>query len=423
MSAEPSALDGLRVLELGSFIAGPFAGQLLGDLGADVIKVEPPETGDPMRRWGVLDGGRSLWWPAIARNKRSVAVNLRDERGRDVVRRLAAHVDVVLENFKPGTLERWGLGYDALAAVNPAVVLVHVSGYGQTGPRAHEPGFGAIGEAVGGVRFTTGEPDRPPARTGISLGDSLAALFAVIGTLTALHERSRSGRGQEVDVAIAEAVFALMESTVADFELGGVTRTRNGGVLKGVAPSNAYPTSDDRDVVIAANADAVFARLCDAMDRPELATDARYAEHEARGAHQDGARRRDRAVERAALGRRPARAARAPLGAVRADPRRARSRDRSRTSRRARWCCGSRRASIGRCRWRASSRSSPARPVRCAPSVPRSASTPTSSCATSPASPTATSRPSAPPTSSPERAGVSRAEQWVRRGSWWARGT
>jgi crotonobetainyl-CoA:carnitine CoA-transferase CaiB-like acyl-CoA transferase len=287
MSADQPALDGLRVLELGSFIAGPFAGQLLGDLGADVVKIEPPETGDPMRRWGVLDGGRSLWWPAIARNKRSVAVNLRDERGRDVIRRLAGRVDVVLENFKPGTLERWGLGYEALAAVNPAIVLVHVSGYGQTGPRAHEPGFGAIGEAVGGVRFTTGEPDRRPARTGISLGDSLAALFAVIGTLTALHERTRSGKGQEVDVAIAEAVFALMESTVADFELAGVTRTRNGGVLKGVAPSNAYPTADDRDVVIAANADAVFARLCAAMDRPDLATDTRYAHHEARGARQD----------------------------------------------------------------------------------------------------------------------------------------
>ena len=286
MPADQPALDGLRVLELGSFIAGPFAGQLLGDLGADVVKIEPPGTGDPMRKWGVLEGGRSLWWPAIARNKRSVAIDLRDPRGRDLVRQIAAHVDVVLENFKPGTLERWGLGYAALAAVNPAIVLVHVSGYGQTGPRAHEPGFGAIGEAVGGVRFTTGEADRRPARTGISLGDSLAALFAVIGTLTALHERSRSGTGQEVDVAIAEAVFALMESTVADFELGGVTRTRNGGVLKGVAPSNAYPTADDRDVVIAANADAVFARLCDAMERPELATDPRYAEHEARGARQ-----------------------------------------------------------------------------------------------------------------------------------------
>jgi succinyl-CoA---D-citramalate CoA-transferase len=286
MSADQPALSGLRVLELGSFIAGPFAGQLLGDLGADVVKIEPPETGDPMRRWGVLEDGRSLWWPSIARNKRSVAVNLRDERGRDVVRRLAEHVDVVLENFKPGTLERWGLGYDALAAANPAVVLVHVSGYGQTGPRAHEPGFGAIGEAVGGIRFTTGDADRPPARAGISLGDSLAALFAVIGTLTALHERHRSGRGQEVDVAIAEAVFALMESTVADFELGDVVRMRSGGMLKGVAPSNAYPTADGRDVVIAANADAVFARLCDAMGQPELAVDPRYVEHEARGARQ-----------------------------------------------------------------------------------------------------------------------------------------
>jgi formyl-CoA transferase/succinyl-CoA--D-citramalate CoA-transferase len=239
-----------------------------------------------MRKWGVLDEGRSLWWPAIARNKRSVAVDLRDERGRDLVRRLVPHVDVVLENFKPGTLDRWGLGYEALAAINPAVLLVHVSGYGQTGPRAHEPGFGAIGEAVGGVRFTTGEPDRRPARTGISLGDSLAALFAVIGTLSALHERNRSGHGQEVDVAIAEAVFALMESTVADYELGGVVRQRNGGVLTGVAPSNAYPTADGRDVVIAANADAVFARLCEAMGRPDLATDERYARHEARGARQ-----------------------------------------------------------------------------------------------------------------------------------------
>ncbi len=286
MSADQPALSGLRVLELGSFIAGPFAGQLLGDLGADVVKIEPPETGDPMRRWGVLDDGRSLWWPSIARNKRSVAVNLRDERGRDVVRRLAEHVDVVLENFKPGTLERWGLGYDALAAANPAVVLVHVSGYGQTGPRAHEPGFGAIGEAVGGIRFTTGDADRPPARAGISLGDSLAALFAVIGTLTAVNERHRSGRGQEVDVAIAEAVFALMESTVADYELGDVVRMRSGGMLKGVAPSNAYPTADERDVVIAANADAVFARLCDAMGQPALAADPRYAEHEARGERQ-----------------------------------------------------------------------------------------------------------------------------------------
>jgi formyl-CoA transferase/succinyl-CoA--D-citramalate CoA-transferase len=278
-------LAGLRVLELGAFIAGPFAGQLLGDLGADVIKIEPPGDGDIMRRYGVRVEGRSLWWPAIARNKRSVAIDLRDERGRALVRRIAARCDVVLENFRPGTLERWGLGAGVLRADNPGLVLVRVSGFGQTGPRAAEPGFGSIGEAMGGLRHTTGEPDRAPARTGISIGDSLAALFAVIGTLTALHERSRSGEGQEVDVAIYEAVLALMESTIADYELGGVVRTRRGGVLHDVAPANAYPTSDGRGVVIAANADAVFARLCGAMQRPDLARD--LASHEARSARQD----------------------------------------------------------------------------------------------------------------------------------------
>jgi formyl-CoA transferase len=284
---ERGPLDGVRVLELGSFIAGPFAGQLLGDLGADVIKVEPPGTGDPMRQWGVCVDGRSLWWPSIARNKRSVALDLRDQRARDAVRRIAATCDVVVENFRPGLLAQWGLGYDALAATNPGIVLVHVSGFGQTGPRASEPGFGSIAEAVGGIRHTTGERDRPPTRAGISLGDALAALFAVIGTLSALHERQRSGRGQEVDVAIYEAVFALMESTVADFELGGAVRGRSGGYLPGVAPSNSYPTRDGHDVVIAANADAVFARLAIAMDRPQLATDERYATHRARGERQE----------------------------------------------------------------------------------------------------------------------------------------
>jgi formyl-CoA transferase len=285
-----SPLAGLRVLELGAFIAGPFAGQLLGDLGADVVKIEPPEAGDIMRRYGVRvakDDGRveSLWWSAIARNTRSVAIDLRDERGRAVVRRIARRCDVVLENFKPGTIDKWGLSYDALAVDNPGVIVVHVSGFGQTGPRAAEPGFGSIGEAMGGIRHTTGEPDRPPARSGVSIGDSLAALFAVIGTLTALHERSRSGRGQEVDVAIYEAVLALMESTVADYEIGGVIRARHGGVLRDVAPANAYPTLDGRDVVIAGNADAVFSRLCDAMGRPDLARD--LPTHEARAEHQD----------------------------------------------------------------------------------------------------------------------------------------
>jgi formyl-CoA transferase/succinyl-CoA--D-citramalate CoA-transferase len=274
-------LAGVRVLELGSFIAGPFAGQLLGDLGAEIVKVEPPGVGDPMRRWGVCVDGRSLWWPAIARNKQSVALDLRDARGQDLLRRVASHCDVVLENFQPGTLAGWGLDDATLRADNPGLVLVHVSGFGQTGPRAGEPGFGSIGEAMGGIRHTTGDPDRPPARAGISLGDALAALFAVIGTLAALTERSRSGRGQEVDVAIYEAVLALMESTVADFELGGVVRGRSGGILPGVAPANAYPTADGHDVVIAGNADAVFARLAGAMRRPDLAE--RYAGHETRG--------------------------------------------------------------------------------------------------------------------------------------------
>jgi formyl-CoA transferase/succinyl-CoA--D-citramalate CoA-transferase len=277
-------LDGLRVLELGAFIAGPFAGQLLGDLGADVIKIEPPGVGDIMRRYGVRIDGRSLWWPAIARNKRSVAIDLRDARGRDAARRVAAQCDVVLENFKPGTLAGWGLDYATLSADNPGAVLVHVSGFGQTGPRSADPGFGSIGEAMGGIRHTTGDPDRPPARTGVSIGDSLAGLFAAVGTLAALNERTRSGRGQEVDVAIYEAVMALMESTVADYELGGVTRTRSGGILRDVAPANAYPTLDGHDVAIAGNADAVFARLCDAMDRPDLARD--LASHEARADRQ-----------------------------------------------------------------------------------------------------------------------------------------
>lgn len=282
---QPSAgpLTGLRVLELGSFIAGPFAGQLLADYGAEVIKVEPPGTGDPMRRWGLVRDGESLWWPAIARNKRSVAIDLRHEEGRAVVRRLAAECDVVLENFRPGTLAKWGLDYADLSVLNPRLVLVHVSGFGQTGPRSSEAGFGSIGEAVGGIRYTTGEPHARPARTGVSLGDSLAGLFAVIGTLAALAERARSGVGQQVDVAIYEAVAALMESSLADYEIGGVLRGRTGSVLPGVAPSNVYRCADGEDVVIAANADAVFQRLCSAMNRNDLATDTRFADHGARG--------------------------------------------------------------------------------------------------------------------------------------------
>jgi formyl-CoA transferase len=279
-------LLGVRVLELGSFIAGPFAGQLFGDYGAEVIKVEAPDGGDPMRRWGVCVDDTSLWWPIIARNKRSIVADLKDPDDLAVVRRLASECDVVLENFRPGVLAKFGLDYETLSVVNPGVIVTHVSGFGQTGPRAGEAGFGSIGEAVGGIRHTTGDPDRPPARCGISLGDSLAAMFAVIGTLAALHERSTSGCGQEVDVAIYEAVAALMESSMVDFEAAEVLRGRSGGTLPGVAPANAYPTNDGSEVLIAGNADTVFGRLCVAMGRTDLATDERYATHVARGAHE-----------------------------------------------------------------------------------------------------------------------------------------
>ena len=282
-TASSGPLDGVRVLELGNFIAGPFAGQLLGDYGADVVKVEAPGDGDPMRRWGVTRDGDSLWWPTIGRNKRSIVLDLRQASARQIAMRLAEQCDVVLENFRPGQLDRWGLSYEALAARNPKIVLVHVSGFGQTGPLAAQAGFGSVGEAMGGIRYTTGSPDRPPSRAGISLGDALASVFAVIGTLAALVRARDTGKGQEVDVAIYEAVAALMESTMADFELGGVTRTRSGSVLPGVAPSNVYPTGDGAEVVVAANADNVFGRLCEAMGRPDLATDPRFATHHARG--------------------------------------------------------------------------------------------------------------------------------------------
>ena len=276
-------LAGVRVLELGSFIAGPFAGQLLADLGAEVIKIETPDGGDPMRRWGVLHEGRSIWWSALARSKQLGAIDLRTEEGRSVARKLAVSCDVVLENFTPGRLETWGLGYEELSALNPKLVMTRVSGFGQTGPRSGEPGFGAIGEAMGGLRELTGSPDRPPARASVSIGDHIAGLFAAFGTLAALRQVEQDGRGQVVDVALYEAVFAMMESIVADADLAGVVRTRNGGAIPNVAPSNAYPTADGRMVMIAANADAIFARLANAMGQPELGNDARFSTHIERG--------------------------------------------------------------------------------------------------------------------------------------------
>jgi formyl-CoA transferase len=280
-------MAGLRVLEMGSLIAGPFAGQLMGDYGADVIKIEPVEEGDPLRRWGTMADGQSLWWPTIARNKRSVALNLRDPECQELVRQLAARSDIVVENFRTGTLAKWGLGYDRLREVNPGIIVVHVSGFGQTGPRAAEAGFGSIGEAVGGIRFTTGDPGSLPSRTGISLGDSLAALFAVIGALGAVAARQRTSVGQEIDVAIYEAVAALMESTMADYEAAGVLRSRTGSTLPGVAPSNAYTCADGVDIIIAANGDGVFRRLSRVMDRADLADDPRFADHRSRGEHAD----------------------------------------------------------------------------------------------------------------------------------------
>ena len=275
----------MRVLELGNFIAGPFAGQLFGDYGAEVIKIEAPD-GDPMRHWGVSVDDSSLWWPIIARNKRSVVADLKNADDLAFVQRLAAECDVVLENFRPGVLAKFGLDHATLSRVNAGIIVTHVSGFGQSGPRSSEAGFGSIGEAVGGIRHTTGDPDRPPARCGVSLGDSLAAMFAVIGTLAALHERAQSGLGQEVDVAIYEAVAALMESSMVDYDVAGVLRHRSGGTLPGVAPSNAYPTRDGSEVLIAGNADTVFTRLCDAMGRADLARDERFATHVARGVNE-----------------------------------------------------------------------------------------------------------------------------------------
>ncbi|MFD9547595.1 CaiB/BaiF CoA transferase family protein [Nocardia salmonicida] len=278
-------LADLRVVEMGQLIAGPFAGQLLGDLGAEVIKLESPGTGDPMRQWGrEQSAGKSLWWPVVARNKKSVTCDLRDPAGQQLARQLIERADIVIENFRPGTMERWGLGFDRLREHNPGLIMVRVTGYGQSGPYSPRAGYGSIGEAMGGIRYVTGDPDHAPARAGISLGDSLAAVFATIGTLAAVHHRANTGRGQMVDSAIYEAVLALMESLLPEFAVTGYQRERTGSVLPNVAPSNIYPTLGGEMILVAANQDTVFARLVKAMGRSELATDERYSTHNARGA-------------------------------------------------------------------------------------------------------------------------------------------
>ena len=299
MSREESRgpLAGLKVIEMGSFIAGPFCGQLLADFGADVVKLEPPGTGDAMRQWGVSKrDGKSLWWPVIARNKQSVTLDLRQPDGRDLARRLIGQADVLVENFRPGTLEDWGLGPDVLKAENPGLIVARVSGFGQTGPYAKRAGFGSVAEAMAGMRHLAGYPDRPPPRVGLSIGDSLAGVFAAMGVLLALRTRDAhaahqgpdaKGHGQVVDVAITEAVLAVLESVVSEYSGTGAVRGRTGSILPGVAPSNLYPTADGTWILIGANADGIFRRLAVAMGEPDLGTDARYATHGARGRHQD----------------------------------------------------------------------------------------------------------------------------------------
>ncbi|HEY1077448.1 MAG TPA: CoA transferase [Fontimonas sp.] len=279
-------LTGLRVLELGTLIAGPFCGQLMADFGAEVIKIEPPGVGDPMRQWGKRsEDGKPLWWPVIARNKKSVTLDLRQEQGQQLLRELVAKADILIENFRPGTFEKWNLGWDTLSRINPKLIMVRVSGFGQNGPYADQPSFGLIGEAMGGLRYIVGDPSAQPSRVGISIGDSLAATFGCLGALAALNVRNATGRGQMVDSALYEAVLNIMESLIPEYDKAGFIRERVGSFLPGIAPSNVYQTADGM-VLIGANQDAIFGRLCKAMGQEALATSAEYSTHVARGARQ-----------------------------------------------------------------------------------------------------------------------------------------
>ncbi|HEX4099784.1 MAG TPA: CaiB/BaiF CoA-transferase family protein [Pseudonocardiaceae bacterium] len=285
--APPGALAGVKVVEVGQLIAGPFCCQLLGDMGADVVKIEPPGAGDPMRLWGRSDGdGTHLTWPVIARNKRSVTVDLRQGDGQHIARELLREADILVENFRPGTLERWGLGPDELWQANPGLIIVRVTGYGQSGPYATRAGYGSIGEAMGGLRYLTGEPGGAPSRVGVSIGDSLAGTFAALGALAALRARERTGRGQIVDSAIYESVLAFMESAVTEWDEIAFQRERSGSILPGVAPSNVYPTADGQDILIAANQDTVFKRLAGAMGMAGEVFEG-FGTHGARGGRQE----------------------------------------------------------------------------------------------------------------------------------------
>jgi len=289
-------LAGIKVLELGTLIAGPFCSRMLAEFGADVIKIEAPDGGDPIRQWRVLKDGTSLWWSVQARNKKSVTLNMKDARAQEIARKLALEADIIIENYRPGVLEKWSLGYEQLKAINPAAIMVRLSGYGQTGPLRDLPGFGAIGESMGGLRYVSGHPDRPPVRIGISIGDSVAALHGALGAMMALRHRDATGgrwngkqgaecvagQGQMVDVALYEAVFNMMESLVPEFDHAGVVRERTGGALPGIVPSNTYTTGDGENIVIAGNGDAIFKRLMLAIDRQDMADDPQLARNDGR---------------------------------------------------------------------------------------------------------------------------------------------
>jgi formyl-CoA transferase len=281
-------LSGLRVIELGQLIAGPFASKMLGEFGADVIKIEPPETGDPLRAWRMLHDGTSVWWAAHARNKRSITLNLREPEGQDVIRQLTKDADIVIENFRPGALEKWGIGFKDLHAINPKLIMLRVSGYGQTGPYKDRPGFGVIGEAMGGLRYLTGEPGRPPVRTGVSIGDTLSGLHGVIGVLLALrHREQQGGVGQEIDVALYESVFNMLESVLPEYSKFGAIRQPSGASMPGIAPTNAYLCKDGKYALIAGNGDSIYKRLMQMIEREDLANDPKLARNAGRAEHAD----------------------------------------------------------------------------------------------------------------------------------------
>ncbi|MDB2413202.1 CoA transferase [Litoricolaceae bacterium] len=280
-------LEGVRVIEMGSLIAGPYAGALFAQFGADVIKIEPPTIGDPLRKWRKMDGDTSLWWYSQSRNKQSLTLNLKDPDAQEVLKRLVSEADVLIENFRPGTLEKWNLGWDALSKINPRLVMLRVSGYGQSGPQAGKPGFAAIAEAIGGLRYLIGYPDRAPVRTGVSIGDTLASLYGVIGSLMALRHAEATGEGQVVDVSLVEAVLAVTESLIPEYGADGTIRERTGSSLPGIAPSNTYTTRDGRYLVLAANGDSIFNRLMHAIGRPDIADDPQFKHNDGRAKASD----------------------------------------------------------------------------------------------------------------------------------------